>query len=138
MFWVPVPVLMREPLPVSVPPNSANDASAALNWRRASNCTARRREKVVFPEEDGPEINTRRACFRRSAICRAISAIVCSCSASETRMISRLRPASTASSSAPTLEIPSRSSQAPYWQKASRSFWDSTIGPSFVGVCWRG
>ncbi len=104
----------------------------------ASSCTANRREKVVLPEEDGPEIKTKRSSSCFSAIWRAISAMCCSCKASETKIISRARPAAMVSFNAPTELMPSVSSQPPYSRNAANNFGNSSIGESSVGLWRRG
>ena len=79
-------------------------------------------------------MSTMRAFWPRSAIWRAMAAMFCSCSASETRMMARLRLSWMASFNAPTESMPSRSSHCPYSRKASSSFGYCGIGVNCVGV----
>ncbi len=89
------------------------------------------------PEHDGPAIRMTRAASRRATICWAMAAICASCSASATRMISRPRPATMASSSAPTLRCPAGRASRRTGGRPSAA-WRSAAGRAARSACGAG
>ena len=93
----------------------------------------RRCENVVFPEDDGPAIMTKRTSFR-AAIYAAMSPIFFSIIASLDRMSCMVLPCETAAFNSATLDAFSASESLAESERARKSFREGRNSPNWPGA----